>query len=196
MASDNPLTHHSKAAEERILDRIRRGERIARNLEEIHSDRLHGGERLAGFISRVIGSWTFVLLLFVAAFVWVLLNSIQVVFRTWDPQSIQNLHYLILNGLLYFVVGVQIPVLLMRQKRLEDRERLRAEHEFESTLKQELEMEGLHFKLDVLDLRPAVLPRPDGGLDHRTADPEALTRVEAKLDRLLAALERSQNVAP
>jgi uncharacterized membrane protein len=65
--------------------------------------------------------------------------------QSWDPYP-----FILLNLLLSLVAGLQAPVIMMSQHRQEDRDRIRAEHDYEINVKAELEIEGLHAKLDLL----------------------------------------------
>jgi uncharacterized membrane protein len=48
------------------------------------------------------------------------------------------------------LAAVQAPVILMSQNRQEDRDRLRAENDYQVNLKAELEIRGINEKLDQL----------------------------------------------
>jgi uncharacterized membrane protein len=48
------------------------------------------------------------------------------------------------------VAGLQAPVIMMSQNRQESKDRIRADHDYEVNLKAELEIMGLHEKLDLL----------------------------------------------
>jgi uncharacterized membrane protein len=48
------------------------------------------------------------------------------------------------------LAAIQAPVIMMSQHRQEDRDRLRAEHDYEINLKAEIEVQQLHQKLDEL----------------------------------------------
>lgn len=134
-----------------MLERIRRGERIARNIDDVLLDRMAPGERLTAVFGRFFGSWAFVTFFAVVVGLWIALNSIEVVFKVWEPVYIQILHTLILNLLLALIVGLLVPIVLMRINQIEARDRARAAQDYELNLKTEWEMEGLHHKLDALD---------------------------------------------
>jgi uncharacterized membrane protein len=78
-------------------------------------------------------------------FAWVLLNSLALSARPFDPYP-----YILLNLCLSCLAAVQAPVILMSQNRQEARDRLRAVRDYQVNLKAELEIRHLHQKLDHL----------------------------------------------
>jgi uncharacterized membrane protein len=48
------------------------------------------------------------------------------------------------------LAAIQAPVIMMSQNREEDRDRLRAEHDYEINVKAEIEIQQIHQKLDEL----------------------------------------------
>ena len=65
--------------------------------------------------------------------------------RAWDPYP-----FILLNLVLSCLAALQAPIIMMSQNRLEARDRLRSEHDYQVNLKAELEIRQLHEKLDVL----------------------------------------------
>lgn len=74
-----------------------------------------------------------------------LLNSVQILFRPFDRYP-----FILLNLCLSCLAAIQAPVIMMSQRRQESRDRLRAEQDFRTNLKAELEIRLLHTKLDQL----------------------------------------------
>jgi PhzF family phenazine biosynthesis protein len=58
--------------------------------------------------------------------------------------------YILLNLVLSCLAAIQAPIIMMSQNRLEARDRLRSEQDYQVNLKAELEIRHLHEKLDVL----------------------------------------------
>lgn len=140
--------HHLKQlrdAEERLLDRIRRRERVSRDVHQLHREQMTLGERLADRLAQFAGSWPFILIFLGLIALWVIFNSIELLAKPWDPYP-----FILLNLFLSLLAGLQAPVIMMSQNRQEARDRLRAEQDFEVNLKAELEIEQLHQKLDEL----------------------------------------------
>lgn len=141
---DQQLTR-LRQMEEQLLERIHRGERIARNINESQQEKMTLGERMADGLASFAGSWRFIIWFCVLIAIWVLLNSLLFIIQPWDPYP-----FILLNLFMSFLASVQAPVIMMSQNRQELRDRLRAEHDYEVNLKAELEIEQLHGKMDEL----------------------------------------------
>ena len=127
--------------EREVVDKIRRRERVSRNVEALHQERLTLGERFADRVADIAGSWTFILGFAAVLGVWVFVNSVAFVSH-WDKYP-----YILLNLMLSTLAAVQAPVILMSQNRQEARDRLRSEHDYEINLKAEIEVQQIIEKL-------------------------------------------------
>ena len=76
---------------------------------------------------------------------WILLNSIALLRRPFDPYP-----FILLNLLLSCLAAIQAPIIMMSQNRQEARDRLRSQHDYQVNLKAELEIRHLHEKIDHL----------------------------------------------
>ena len=65
--------------------------------------------------------------------------------KPFDPYP-----FILLNLVLSCIAALQAPIIMMSQNRLEARDRLRSEQDYQVNLKAELEIRHLHEKLDVL----------------------------------------------
>lgn len=131
--------------EKRILDLIRRRARVSRNIQKSFEEQMTVGDRMADSLAEMAGSWTFILVFLGLIAIWVILNATQLIFHAFDPYP-----FILLNLFLSLLAGLQAPVIMMSQNRQEDRDRLRAENDYEVNLKAELEIEQLHTKMDEL----------------------------------------------
>jgi len=140
------LAWQKKAAriEKELQDKIRRGERVSKNTHVIHLEQLTFGQRVSDKLADVAGSWRFIFAFGVVLGVWVLLNTVALIHH-WDKYP-----YILLNLFLSMLAAIQAPVIMMSQNRQEDRDRIRAEHDYEVNLKAELEIQQLSKKLDGL----------------------------------------------
>lgn len=125
-------------------DRARDGF-ITRNVNDLHAEQMTFGERVSDRLASVAGSWKFILAFLGLILAWVAVNSVQLLIRPWDPFP-----YILLNLVLSLLAGLQAPVIMMSQHRQEDRDRIRAEHDYQINRKAEMEIEQLHSKLDLL----------------------------------------------
>ena len=120
---------------------------ISRNTNKEFDAALTFGQRLADKVATFGGSWTFIILFSVILFSWVLFNSYLLARRgdSFDPYP-----YILLNLFLSMLAAIQAPIILMSQNRQSEKDRLDAAHDYEVNLKAELEILGLHEKIDEL----------------------------------------------
>ncbi len=119
--------------------------RTARNVNEMVDATTSYGDRIADSVARFGGSWPFILLFLAMLVLWMGANSLELLLRPFDPYP-----FIFLNLLLSCLAALQAPVIMMSQNRQTARDRLQAEHDYEVNLKAELEIEGLHQKMDGL----------------------------------------------
>ncbi len=138
---------HSRAAETeaRLREKAKRHEKVSANVALAQDERLTFGQHLSDKLADVAGSWSFIMAFGVTMGIWVILNTVALIHH-WDKYP-----YILLNLMLSMLAAIQAPVIMMSQNRQEDRDRLRAQNDYEVNLKAEIEIEQLHQKLD--DLR-------------------------------------------
>lgn len=102
------------------------------------------GEQLADNVARFGGSWTFILSFGAILLVWIVLNSIILAQRPFDPYP-----FILLNLVLSCVAALQAPVIMMSQNRRDAKDRARAESDYLVNLKAEIEIRNLHKKIDL-----------------------------------------------
>lgn len=103
---------------------------------------------MADKVASFGGSWTFISIFIGVMVTWIFLNSfilIKLVEGSFDPYP-----YILLNLVLSMLAAIQAPIILMSQNRQAYKDRLSAEHDYEVNLKAELEIIGLHEKMDAL----------------------------------------------
>lgn len=118
---------------------------LSDKLAEENQQPLTWGERLSDRIAEFGGSWTFILSFMATLFGWILLNSVFLTQRAFDPYP-----YILLNLVLSCIAALQAPVIMMSQNRKETRDRKRAENDYLINLKAEIEIRNLHQKIDIL----------------------------------------------
>ena len=125
------------------------GERlpISRNVNREFESQTTFGQKIADKVAAFGGSWTFIIIFFVALLTWISLNSFILARRddSFDPYP-----YILLNLFLSMLAAIQAPIILMSQNRQSEKDRLDASHDYEVNLKAELEILSLHEKLDEL----------------------------------------------
>lgn len=139
------------AEERRVIKQIIRRSAIARNMADEHDANLTFGQRLADQVAMIGGSWGFIIAFGVVLVLWTGGNSLVLAklgVRAFDPFP-----YIFLNLILSMLAALQAPVIMMSQNRQAVKDRAAAEHDYEVNLKAELEILGLHDKLDGLRSR-------------------------------------------
>jgi uncharacterized membrane protein len=131
------------ALEDGVLDSLRQQEILSRNPEEELQSASTMEQRLADRIAAVGGSWRFITLFAIVLLVWIVINTIVLVARPFDPYP-----FIPLNLILSCLAAIQAPVIMMSQNRQEARDRLHATRDYQVNLKAELEIRHLHQKLD------------------------------------------------
>lgn len=140
--------HDISELEKRVVQTVIERKLIARDPNRSFADDRTFGERIADRVASFGGSWTFIIIFGSILLVWVVLNSFVLVRYgdNFDPYP-----YILLNLFLSMLAALQAPVIMMSQNRQAIKDRLDAQHDYEVNLKAELEILGLHQKLD--DLR-------------------------------------------
>ncbi|HYE13894.1 MAG TPA: DUF1003 domain-containing protein [Pyrinomonadaceae bacterium] len=135
-----------------ITERLRQTDellrqRVTRNLNEVEEERLTFADRVADSMAEFGGSWKFIFFTLALLFVWIPLNSWYLPpERRLDPSP-----YDLLALFLGVVAGLQVPVILMSQNRQEEKDRLRADLDYQVNLKNELALAEVLRRLDVLE---------------------------------------------
>lgn len=144
---DNLKAEHGElnALQQEVLASIKENETITRNLNDEFTDKSSFGEYVADKVAEFGGSWKFIISFGVVILVWLMFNSFALLVKPFDPFP-----FILLNLVLSCVASLQAPVIMMSQNRQEAKDRLRAEQDFRTNLKAELEIRTLHAKIDEL----------------------------------------------
>jgi uncharacterized membrane protein len=94
-------------------------------------------DRVADDFSRLVGSWPFVLVQLGIMVLWVGLNALNLI-HPWDRYP-----FWFLNFIVSLEAALWVSVALMGLNRQADRERLRAQHDYELNVKAEEELKAL-----------------------------------------------------
>ncbi|HEY4090650.1 MAG TPA: DUF1003 domain-containing protein [Luteibacter sp.] len=129
-------------AERHLIDHLLQRTLIAKNVNEAFVEDMSFGERLADKVSRFGGSWTFILTFIGILVVWTGLNA-WLLHKPFDPYP-----FIFLNLLLSMLAAFQAPVIMMSQNRQAEKDRMDATNDYKVNLKAEIEIMGLHEKLD------------------------------------------------
>jgi uncharacterized membrane protein len=123
-------------------------------------DRRSLSQEVADLVARVVGSWGFILIQTTVLVLWMGLNITAYVQR-WDPYP-----FILLNLALSFQAAYAAPFLMMSSNRQAALDRARAEEDYRTNIKAELEIELLHRKLDTIQDRLGIPRRDDDDEDE------------------------------
>jgi CRP/FNR family cyclic AMP-dependent transcriptional regulator len=120
-------------------------QRVSRNVNEEQKKRMTVGDRAADALAEFGGSWKFIGVALALIGVWIVLNAF-VLFSGFDPKP-----FAMLNLVLAVIAGLQAPIIMMSQNRQSEKDRLRADLDFQVNLKNEISLAEVLRRLDVLE---------------------------------------------
>ena len=131
--------------EQEVIQSMKEQETLTENINVAFEKNVTVGQRIADHVASFGGSWIFIGTFFLVLAAWIAINSVSALLRPFDPFP-----YILLNLILSCLAAIQAPIIMMSQNRIETRDRLRSENDYQVNLKAELEIRHLHEKLDVL----------------------------------------------
>ncbi|MBL7937672.1 MAG: DUF1003 domain-containing protein [Bacteroidia bacterium] len=153
---------------------IKDEELIVNNLINAPEDKLTTGQRISDKVARFGGSWAFIISFFVVLLIWILFNTLTPVKANFDPYP-----FILMNLILSCIAALQAPIIMMSQNRQEEKDRKRSENDYLINLKAELEVRGLHQKVDLLlEEQIKIL------FDSQAKQLEILKSIETKINKL------------
>jgi len=135
----NALTNRLRRTDELLRSRV------SRNANDEERARLTIADRAADLIAEFGGSWTFIGASIALIIVWIIFNTFILV-QGFDPAP-----YQMLNLVLAVVAGMQAPIIMMSQNRQGEKDRLRADLDYQVNLKNELSLAEVLRRLDVIE---------------------------------------------
>src|SRR5438093_5069514 len=120
-------------------------QRVSRNVNEEQKKRMTVADRAADAIAEFGGSWKFIGAAIGIIIAWIVFNSL-ILIRGFDPSP-----YQMLNLVMGLIAGLQAPIIRMSQNRQGSKDRLRADLDFQVNLKNELALNEVLRRLDVLE---------------------------------------------
>lgn len=105
---------------------------------QYHSHRTVG-QKAADALTKVAGSWIFILSLFAFLIGWMILNS-YIFFKYSQGAPFDPYPFILLNLVLSCLAAIQAPIILMSQNRLAQRDRIKAEYDYRINKKAEEEI--------------------------------------------------------
>lgn len=138
-----------------LTRRLRRTDELlrhlaTRNANEEEASHLTFADRAADIIAEFGGSWRFIIAFVFFLTLWVITNTIVLLTRAFDPYP-----FLLLSTALNMVAALQAPIIMMSQNRQSQKDRLRADLDYRVNLKNELALNEILRRLQLLEHDPA-----------------------------------------
>ena len=131
--------------EEEVVNSIHESDLLSKNINISYTEKTSVGAKISDQVAKFGGSWKFIITFFMILILWIILNSIFLLNKTFDPYP-----FILLNLILSCIAAIQAPIIMMSQNRQEAKDRIRSENDYKVNLKAEIEIRTLHEKIDHL----------------------------------------------
>lgn len=122
-----------------------------RNLNEVISEQLTLGQRIADWVVALVGSWGFIISQSTLLCLWAFLN-LTAWMRHWDPYP-----FILMNLVLSLQAAYTAPMIMMSQNRQAARDRIEAHNDYQINLKAEIEIRTIMETLNAQNIAIAEL---------------------------------------
>ena len=107
-------------------------------------EKLSLGQKASDAVAKFAGSWAFIFSFIAVMVIWMVVNIVLA------ANAFDGYPFILLNLVLSCIAAVQAPLIMMSQYRQEAKDRERAENDYRINLKNELIIDDLHKKLDLI----------------------------------------------
>ena len=107
-------------------------------------EKLSLGQKASDAVAKFAGSWAFIFSFIAVRVIWMVVNIVLA------ANAFDGYPFILLNLVLSCIAAVQAPLIMMSQNRQEAKDRKRAENDYRINLKNELIIDDLHKKLDLV----------------------------------------------
>lgn len=107
-------------------------------------EKLSLGQKASDAVAKFAGSWAFIFSFIAVMVIWMVVNIVLA------ANAFDRYPFILLNLVLSCIAAVQAPLIMMSQNRQEAKDRKRAENDYRINLKNELIIDDLHKKLDLV----------------------------------------------
>ncbi len=128
-----------------VQDAMKEEALIINNLLHPPEEVISRGQAISDLVARFGGSWYFIIIFMGLLCVWIIFNILAIGQFKFDPYP-----FILLNLILSSIAALQAPIIMMSQNRQEEKDRKRSENDYLINLKAEIEIRGLHQKIDLL----------------------------------------------
>ena len=102
------------------------------------------GQKAADAVAKFAGSWAFIFSFAAVMVIWMIVNVVL------STKAFDAYPFILLNLVLSCIAPVQAPLIMMSQNRQEVKDRKRAENDYKINLKNELIIDDLHKKIELI----------------------------------------------
>ena len=102
------------------------------------------GQKAADAVAKFAGSWAFIFSFIAVMVIWMIVNAVL------STKAFDAYPFILLNLVLSCIAAVQAPLIMMSQNRQEVKDRKRAENDYKINLKNELIIDDLHKKIELI----------------------------------------------
>jgi len=134
-----------ESIEQEVINSIHDSDLLAVNPIKTYDEKISLGDSIADKVAKFGGSWSFIITFFAILLGWILVNTIVLLNRAFDPYP-----FILMNLILSCIAAIQAPIIMMSQNRQETKDRIRSENDYKVNLKAEIEVRTLHEKVDHL----------------------------------------------
>jgi len=120
------------------------------NPKKKHKDSI--GQKTADWMTTWAGSWFFIISFLVFLVLWMIFNSYYW-YNYLSGEAFDPFPFILLNLVLSCLAALQAPIILMSQNRGAERDRLRAEYDYQVNRKAEREIREVRILLNKIDRR-------------------------------------------
>jgi uncharacterized membrane protein len=105
------------------------------------------GQKAADQLTKIAGSWIFILFFFTFLMAWMILNS-YIFLQHLKGQPFDPYPFILLNLVLSCLAAIQAPIILMSQNRQTQRDRIKSEYDYRINKKAEEEIREIKSMLE------------------------------------------------
>jgi uncharacterized membrane protein len=120
---------------------------LHRNWHDAHREKMSQGARIADIVASFIGSWRFIIIQSGIFAIWVVFNTVWLFTAyQFDPYP-----FILFNLFMSAEAAYASPLILMSQNRQSDRDRIQAQHDYETNVAAKEEIETIIKELGRLE---------------------------------------------
>lgn len=134
-------------------------------VENNSNEKITFGQKAADAVAKFAGSWAFIFSFIAVMVIWMIVNVVL------STKAFDAYPFILLNLVLSCIAAVQAPLIMMSQNRQEVKDRKRAENDYKINLKNELIIDDLHKKIElILENQKKILKELDNKENNKNDD--------------------------